>query len=80
MDEEDLALSEQLATDRLTDRALVVLADVGKDRLTGRGGRVDHREIADESAVNPISSVRGIGLAVSVRTSTPTFNFFVASL
>ena len=47
VDEEHLALAEQLAADRLPDRPVVVLADVGEDRLAvlGRGGH--HRQVAD---------------------------------
>ena len=45
--EEDLALAEQLAADRLGDRPLVVLADVGEDRLAlGRRG-VEQGQVAD---------------------------------
>ena len=44
---EHLALAQQLAPDRLRHRALVVLADVGEDRLAILGRRVHEREIAD---------------------------------
>jgi len=58
---------------------LVCFADIGEDRLTSSRRRVDHREVPDSG--QPISSVRGIGLAVRVRTSTPIFQllhrFFV---
>ena len=47
VDEEDLTLAEQLAADRLGDRALVVLTDVGEDRLALRRRRVDERQVAD---------------------------------
>ena len=47
VDEEDLALAQQLAADRLGDGALVVLADVGEDRLARGRRRVDEREVAD---------------------------------
>ncbi len=45
--EEDLTLAEQLPTDRLGDGAVVVLADVGEDRLAVGGRRVQQREVAD---------------------------------
>ena len=38
--EEHLALAQQLAPDRLRDGAVVVLADVGEDRLAVLGRRV----------------------------------------
>ena len=44
---EDLALAEQLAPDRLRHRTVVVLADVGEDRLAGLGRRLHQREVAD---------------------------------
>ena len=45
--EEHLALAQQLAPDGLGHRPLVVLADVGEDRLAlGRRG-VEQREVAD---------------------------------
>ena len=45
--EEHLALAQQLAPDRLGDGAVVVLADVGEDRLAVLRRRVDEREVAD---------------------------------
>ena len=45
--EEDLALAEQLAADGLGDGTIVVLADVGEDRLALLGWRVHQRQIAD---------------------------------
>ena len=47
VDVEDLALAQQLAADRLRDRAVVVLADVGENRLTVFGRRVHQRKVAD---------------------------------
>ena len=44
---EHLALAQQLAPDRLGDGAVVVLADVGEDRLAVLGRRVHEREVAD---------------------------------
>jgi len=76
--EEDLPLAQQLASDRLADGAVVLFTHVGEDRLAGGGGVSMIDKVAD--AVRPISKVRGIGLAVSVSTSTPTAIFFTASL
>ena len=45
--EEHLALAEQLAADRLADGPVVVLADVGEDRLAIGGRRVQQRQVAD---------------------------------
>ena len=45
--EEHLALAEQLTADRLGDRPLVVLADVGEDRLALARRRVEQRQVAD---------------------------------
>ena len=45
--EEDLALAQQLAADGLGDGPLVVLADVGEDRLAVGGRRVEQGEVAD---------------------------------
>ena len=47
VDVEDLALAQQLAPDRLGDRAVVVLADVGEDRLARLGRGLHQREVAD---------------------------------
>ncbi len=47
VDVEDLPLAEQLAPDRLGHRALVVLADVGQDRLALLGRRLHQGEVAD---------------------------------
>ncbi len=47
MHEEHLALAEQLAADRLGDGTVVVLADVGEDRLAISGRRVQQRQVAD---------------------------------
>ena len=44
---EHLALAQQLAPDRLGGGAVVVLADVGEDRLAVLGRRVHQREVAD---------------------------------
>ena len=45
--EEHLALAQQLAPDRLGGGAVVVLADVGEDRLAVLGRRVHERQVAD---------------------------------
>ena len=45
--EEDLTLAEQLAADRLGDGPVVVLADVGEDRLAVGRRRVEQRQVAD---------------------------------
>ena len=45
--EEHLALTQELTADRLRDGALVVLPDVGEDRLAVLGRRVDQRQVAD---------------------------------
>ena len=45
--EEDLALAQQLAADGLGDGPVVVLADVGEDRLALGRRRVEQREVAD---------------------------------
>ena len=45
--EEHLALAQQLAADRLGHGPLVVLADVGEDRLAVGRRRVEEREVAD---------------------------------
>ena len=45
--EEHLTFPQQLAPNRLRDRALVELADVGEDRLAILGRGVHQREIAD---------------------------------
>ena len=47
VDVEDLALSEQLASDGLGHGTLVGLADIGQDRPTIHGWRGDHREVPD---------------------------------
>ena len=47
VDVEDLALPQELAPDGLGHGALVVLADVGEDRLAFDGRCVDEREVAD---------------------------------
>ena len=47
VDVEDLALAQQLAPDRLGDGALVVLSDVGEDRLALRRRRGDQRQVPD---------------------------------
>ena len=44
---EHLAFAQQLAPDRLGNHAVVVLADVGEDRLTVLGRGVDERHVAD---------------------------------
>ncbi len=45
--EEHLTLAQQLAADGFGDRPLVVLADVGEDRLTFGRRRVQQGEITD---------------------------------
>ena len=47
VDPEHLALAEQLAADRLDGDALVVLADVGEDRLAVGRRRLQQRQVAD---------------------------------
>ena len=44
---EHLALAQQLSPDRLDGHALVVLADVGEDRLAVRRRCLEEREVAD---------------------------------
>ena len=78
VDPEDLAVAEQLAPDRAQRQSLVVRTDVGEHRLPVLGRRVD----VDMSRipVSAISSVRGIGVAVMVSTSTCVRIFFSRSL
>ena len=45
--EEDLTLTEELASDRLRHRAVVVLPHVGEDRLTCLRRRLHEREVTD---------------------------------
>ena len=47
VDEEHLAFAEQLAAERLGDGPVVVLADVGEDRLAVLGWGRDHRQVPD---------------------------------
>jgi hypothetical protein len=47
VDEEHLALAQQLATDGLRNGPVVVLTDVGEDGLTVLRWRVHQREVAD---------------------------------
>jgi hypothetical protein len=78
VDEEDLALAQQLAADGLGHGALVVLTHVGEDRLALGRRRVEQGEV--RMPVRLISSVRGMGVADRVRTSTSAFSCFIASL
>ena len=64
VDEKDLTLAQQLPADRLGDGAVVLLADVGEDRLARGRGRVDDREVADPGEAHlqgPRDRVRGEG-------------------
>lgn len=78
VDVEDLALAEQFAADGRADLLLLVRADEGEDRVPLLGGVV----IVDISLipVTAISSVRGMGVADMVSTSTLARSFFSCSL
>jgi hypothetical protein len=47
VDEKDLALAEQFTPDRLGGRLVVLLADIGEDRVSLGGRGVDDRKVAD---------------------------------
>ena len=54
VDEEDLALPQQLPADGLAHRPLVVLAHVGEDRLAVGRRRVEQAQVADaDEATSP---------------------------
>ena len=78
VDPEDLPLAQQPAPHGAEREPLVVLTDVGEHRLPVLGG-VSTVDMSRMPA-SAISSVRGIGVAVIVRTSTCARSFFRRSL
>ena len=72
VNKENLALSQQFPADGFSHGPLVVLADIGEDRPAVSRRRGNERQIPEP--VKLISSVRGIGEAVIVRTSTSVLN------
>ncbi len=66
--EVDLAAAVQLAQDRLLDRLAVPVDRARLDRVAVGGRRVDDAQVAQ--ALSAMYSVRGIGVAVCVSTST----------
>ena len=76
--EEDLALPQELAADGLGNGAFVVLADVGEDRLAVRRRGLEQRQVPDAGEAHLEGP--GIGVAVSVRTSTSVLNCLICSL
>ena len=79
VDPEHLAAAQQLAADGGQRHVLLVRPDVGQHRLAVLGRRVDRR-IMSRIPARAISSVRGIGVAVMVSTSTLVRNRFICSL
>jgi len=77
VDEEDLTFAQELSSHRLDHRRLVVLAHVREDGPAVGGGVV----IIERSRMptKAISRVRGIGLALRVKTSTPIERALIAS-
>ena len=78
VDEEDLPAAPHLAQDRLADQALVEAAHLRAHRDAVGRRRLDHRQVAQPAKA--IWSVRGIGVAVSVSTSTVSLQLLDALL